>query len=102
MQYCESAGPVRRGGKTRVPVPGRSGGGSRRYNVLMAWDGQSEQGDELRGALRKALPHCERLYEVNFGAVLSTYVGPGALGAGVQVLDGLPDEKKKGFPWGNR
>lgn len=76
--------------------------GSRRYNVLMAWDGQSEQGDELRGALHKALPHCERLYEVNFGAVLTTYVGPGALGAGIQVLDGLPDDKKKGFPWGNR
>lgn len=76
--------------------------GSRRYNVLMAWDGQSEQGDELRGALHKALPHCGRLYEVNFGAVLSTYVGPGALGAGVQVLDGLPDDTKKGFPWGNR
>lgn len=76
--------------------------GSRRYHVLMAWDGQSEQGDELRGALHKALPHCERLYEVNFGAVLSTYVGPGALGAGVQVLDGLPDDTKKGFPRGNR
>lgn len=79
---------------------------SRRYHVLMAWDGHSEQGsalrEELRRALHKALPHCERLYEVNFGAVLSTYVGPGALGAGIQVLDGLPDDTKKGFPWGNR
>ena len=38
----------------------------------------------------RALPRFENFYEVHFGAVLTTYLGPGGMGAGIQVLDTIP------------
>ena len=65
-------------------------GTGKRYNLLMAWDGVTEGADELRRALVRALPRFENFYEVHFGAVLTTYLGPGGMGAGIQVLDTIP------------
>lgn len=57
------------------------------YNIMVADGGAPKEREELEKTLAETFPDCERLIRAKIGAGLSTYVGPGLLGAAVQFLD---------------
>lgn len=59
----------------------------KRYNIMVADGGAPKDREELEKKLAETFPNCERLIRAKIGAGLSTYVGPGLLGAAVQFLD---------------
>ena len=61
-------------------------GGRVRFNLLMADGHAPEEGDALQAALTAALPGYEQLIRGQVDATLAVHVGPGLLGAGVQIL----------------
>lgn len=67
-----------------VAAPENAG---KRYNIMVADGGAPEEREELEKKLTEVFPNCERLIRAKIGAGLSTYVGPGLLGAAVQFLD---------------
>ena len=58
-----------------------------RYNLLVADGGNPEGGAQLQEMLGSMFPNYEKYIYVNMDATLSCYIGPGVLGAGIQILD---------------
>ena len=63
--------------------------GHRRYNLVSAHGGAPEEFKGLESALLSAFPHYDHYDTTHLGATLSVYIGPGVLGAGIQILDDL-------------
>lgn len=57
------------------------------YNIMVADGGAPEEGEKLEQKMKELYPGCQRLFRAKIGAALSTYLGPGLLGAGIQFLD---------------
>lgn len=57
-----------------------------RYVLLVADGGDPEGGAQLREALLRQFPDCEGCVTAKIDSTLSCYIGPGVLGAGVQIL----------------
>lgn len=57
------------------------------YNLVVADGGAPEERDQLEERLVEAFPDSIELIHAKIGAALSTYVGYGLLGAGIQFLD---------------
>lgn len=64
----------------------RSGSGQVRFNLMLCDGGVPKEGDALEAELRKALPGFEQLIRGQLDATLAVHVGPGLLGAGIQLL----------------
>ncbi len=58
-----------------------------RYNLLVADGGNPEGGAELQKKLGAMFPDYEQYIYVKIDATLSCYIGPGVLGAGIQILE---------------
>lgn len=58
-----------------------------RYQLLVADGGDPEGGAQLRALLEERFPNHERCVYANIDSTLSCYIGPGVLGAGIQILD---------------
>lgn len=59
----------------------------KRYNIVVADGGALEAGEELEHKMKTLFPDYQQLFKAKIGAALSTYLGDGLLGAGVQFLD---------------
>lgn len=59
----------------------------RRFNILVADGGASEQCDILEQKLKELYPDYTNLFRTKIGAALSVYLGDRLLGAGIQYLD---------------
>lgn len=59
----------------------------RHYNIVVADGGAPEEGEELEHKMRELFPDYQSLFRAKIGAALSTYLGDGLLGAGIQFLD---------------
>lgn len=57
-----------------------------RYNLLVADGGDPEGGAQLKEKLAQLFPDYEDCIYVNIDSTLSCYIGPGVLGAGIQIL----------------
>lgn len=57
-----------------------------RYNLMVGDGGDPEGGAELRAKLEAMFPDAERCIYINIDATLSCYIGPGVLGAGIQII----------------
>ena len=58
-----------------------------RYNLVMADGGDPEGGAQLKEKLIALFPNYERLFYGKIDSTLSCHIGPGILGAGIQILD---------------
>lgn len=58
-----------------------------RYNLLVADGGNVEGGAELQKKLGDMFPDYEQYIYVKINATFSCYIGPGVLGAGIQILE---------------
>jgi len=58
-----------------------------RYNLMVADGGDPEGGAQLKEKLESMFPDYERYIYTNIDSTLSCYIGPGVLGAGIQILD---------------
>lgn len=70
--------------KDLVDLPEHAG---KNYTLMVADGGIPEERDALEQKMREMFPDCKNLICARIGAGLSTYVGPGLLGAAVQFLD---------------
>ncbi|MCM1498516.1 MAG: DegV family protein [Clostridium sp.] len=59
----------------------------KRYNLVVADGGAPEERDKLENKLKEMFPDYQHLFRTRIGAALSTYLGDGLLGAGVQFID---------------
>ena len=57
-----------------------------RYNLIVADGGAPEERKELEKKIKQMFPNYENLFCAKIGAALSTYLGDGLLGAGVQFI----------------
>ncbi len=57
------------------------------YNLMVADGGAPKEREQLEAQLVELLPDYKELIRANIGAALSTYLGDGLLGAGIQFLD---------------
>lgn len=57
------------------------------YNLIVADGGAPEQRDELEHILKETYPDYQDVFRAKIGAALSTYLGDGLLGAGIQFID---------------
>lgn len=62
-------------------------GDHKRYNLAVANGGAPEEMAQLREKMEKAFPNYTNFWEGEIDATLSVYIGPGVLGAAVQILD---------------
>ena len=67
-------------------LQGKVGDKPLRYNLMVANGGAPEEGAQLKAKLGAQYPDYEEYYETEIGATLSVYIGPGILGAGIQIL----------------
>ena len=58
-----------------------------RYNLAVAHGGNPEGYGPLKARLLREFPDFVHLYEGEIDATLSVYIGPGVLGAGIQLLE---------------
>ena len=58
-----------------------------RYNLLVGDGGDPEGGAQLQQKLGELFPNYERYLYIKIDATLSCYIGPGVLGAGIQILE---------------
>lgn len=58
-----------------------------RYNLVVGDGGDPEGGAQLRAKLEEMFPDAERCIYINIDATLSCYIGPGVLGAGIQIIE---------------
>jgi len=58
-----------------------------RYNLMVADGGDPETGKLLHDQLEAMFPNHERYIYTNIDSTLSCYIGPGVLGAGIQILE---------------
>ena len=59
----------------------------KRYNIVVADGGAPAERDKLEDKMKKMFPDYQHLFCARIGAALSTYLGDGLLGAGVQFID---------------
>lgn len=59
----------------------------KRYNIMWAHGGTSEEGRQIAQQLRAAAPDFEHEFDGEIDCTLASYVGPHLLGAAVQLLD---------------
>lgn len=59
----------------------------RNYNIVVADGGAAEERVELESKMKELFPNYRHLFRAKIGAALSTYLGDGLLGAGVQFVD---------------
>ncbi|MGN0154091.1 MAG: DegV family protein [Lachnospiraceae bacterium] len=59
----------------------------KRYNIMVADGGVPEEREALECKMKELFPDYLELFRAKIGAALSTYLGPGLLGAGIQFLD---------------
>lgn len=59
---------------------------NRPYNLMVADGGAPQERDALEAKLKQLYPSYNNLFKANIGGALSTYLGDGLLGAGVQFL----------------
>lgn len=57
------------------------------YNLIVADGGAPKQRDELEQILKETYPDYQDVFRAKIGAALSTYLGDGLLGAGIQFID---------------
>ena len=57
-----------------------------KYNLMIADGGAPEERDALEEKITKLFPDYQNLFRAKIGAGLSTYLGDGMLGAGVQFF----------------
>ena len=62
-------------------------GGHKKYNLAVANGGAPEEMAQLRKRMEAAFPQYTNFWEGEIDATLSVYIGPGVLGAAVQILD---------------
>lgn len=62
-------------------------GNHKKYNLAVANGGAPDEMATVREKLTTALPDYQHIWEGDFDGTLSVYIGKGALGAAVQVLD---------------
>ena len=62
-------------------------GGHKKYNLAVANGGAPEEMAQLRKRMEEAFPQYTNFWEGEIDATLSVYIGPGVLGAAVQILD---------------
>ena len=65
----------------------KSLGDHKRYNLAVANGGAPEEMAQLRARMEQFFPNYDHFWQGEMDATLSVYIGCGALGAGVQVLD---------------
>ena len=65
----------------------KSLGDHKRYNLAVANGGAPEEMAQLRARMEQLFPNYDHFWQGEMDATLSVYIGCGALGAGVQVLD---------------
>ena len=65
----------------------KSLGDHKRYNLAVANGGAPEEMAQLRTRMEQLFPNYDHFWQGEMDATLSVYIGKGALGAGVQVLD---------------
>ena len=65
----------------------KSLGDHKRYNLAVASGGAPEEMAQLRARMEQFFPNYDHFWQGEMDATLSVYIGCGALGAGVQVLD---------------
>lgn len=65
----------------------KSLGDHKRYNLAVANGGAPEEMAQLRARMEQLFPNYDHFWQGEMDATLSVYIGKGALGAGVQVLD---------------
>ena len=58
-----------------------------RYNLMVGDGGAPEEGARLRDRLTELFPDYEQLLYIKIDPTLSCYIGPGVLGAGIQILE---------------
>ena len=58
-----------------------------RYNLMVADGGDPETGKILQDQLKSMFPDYKKCIYVNIDSTLSCYIGPGVLGAGIQILE---------------
>ncbi len=57
------------------------------FNLAIANGAAPEQMNELRAQMEEAFPGYDHFWEGEIGATLSSYIGPGVLGAAITLLD---------------
>lgn len=62
-------------------------GSHKKYNLAVANGGAPEEMAQLRARMEQLFPNYDHFWQGEMDATLSVYIGCGALGAGVQVLD---------------
>ena len=70
-----------------IELVGKALGDHKRYNLAVANGGAPEEMAQLRARMEQLFPHYDHFWQGEIDATLSVYIGSGALGAGVQVLD---------------
>lgn len=70
-----------------VEMVSESLGGHRRYNLAVANGGAPNEMKELQKKMKAAMPKSEHFWDGEIDATLSVYIGPGVLGAAVQILE---------------
>lgn len=58
-----------------------------RYNLMVGDGGAPEEGARLRERMTELFPDYDKLIYINIDPTLSCYIGPGVLGAGIQILE---------------
>lgn len=62
-------------------------GGHTRYNLGVANGGAPEEAAQLEEKLKEAFPNYDHIWRGEIDATLSVYIGPGVIGACIQLLD---------------
>ena len=61
--------------------------GHTRYNLAVANGGAPQEMEALAKKMKAAFPNYEHFWKAEIDATLSSYIGAGVLGAGIQFLD---------------
>lgn len=73
--------------KKLVEMVSGSLGGHKKYNIAVINGGAATEMKELQKKIKAALPGSDHFWDGEIDATLSAYIGPGVLGAAVQILE---------------
>ena len=62
-------------------------GGQKKYNLAVTNGGAPNEMKELQKKMKAAMPKSDHFWDGEIDATLSVYIGPGVLGAAVQILE---------------
>lgn len=70
-----------------LELAGRAHSRHTRYNLAVANGGAPQEMEALAKKMKAAFPNYEHFWKAEIDATLSSYIGAGVLGAGIQFLD---------------